>query len=253
MPRYRLVSFDLCPFVQRSQVLLREKGIDFEVDYIDLSNKPEWFLDLSPTGKVPTLEVTTDDGEQVVLFESLVINEYLEEAAGGESMFPSEPLRRAYARGWIEYSTGLLQDCFRLTAARDEEALAPVVERLRTKLDRLERELGDGPFFLGASMSLVDAAFVPALQRLKLSDEIAVNGVRKTRQVPQPELEVDERIHTFEEVDLTLDKDLMVKEASRCLGCGTICFFSDAQREEQLKWDDMTVLEKLQETLRESP
>ena len=172
MPRYRLVSFDLCPFVQRSQVLLREKGIDFEVDYIDLSNKPEWFLDLSPTGKVPTLEVTTDDGEQVVLFESLVINEYLEEAAGGESMFPSEPLRRAYARGWIEYSTGLLQDCFRLTAARDEEALAPVVERLRTKLDRLERELGDGPFFLGASMSLVDAAFVPALQRLKLSDEV---------------------------------------------------------------------------------
>jgi len=89
--------------------------------------------------------------------------------------------------------------------------------------------------------------------RLKQSDDIAVNGVRKTRQVPQPELEVDERIHTFEEVDLTLDKDLMIKEASRCLGCGTICFYTDAQREEKQKWEDMTVLEKLQETLRESP
>lgn len=172
MPRYRLISFDLCPFVQRSQVMLREKGIDFDVDYIDLSNKPQWFLELSPTGKVPTLEVTTDDGETVVLFESLVINEYLEEAAGGEPMLPSDPLARAHARAWIEFSTTLLQNGFALTAAKDEEALAEVLEKVHAGLDRLERELGDGPFFLGASMSMVDAAFVPALQRLKYVDEV---------------------------------------------------------------------------------
>jgi len=172
MPSYRLISFDLCPFVQRSQVMLREKGVDFDVDYIDLSNKPDWFLELSPTGKVPTLEVTTDDGEKVVLFESLVINEYLEEAADGAPMLPADPLRKAYARGWIEYSTALLQDCFQLTMAKDDEALAPVLDKARTKLDRLERELGDGPYFLGEAVSLVDAAFVPALQRLKLADEV---------------------------------------------------------------------------------
>lgn len=172
MPQYRLISYDLCPYVQRSQVMLREKGVEFDVDYVDLKNKPDWFLELSPTAKVPTLEVTTDDGRRVVLFESLVINEYLEETAGGRRMLPGDPLDRARARAWIEYSTALLQDCFALTAARDEEALAPVLERVRARLDRLERELGDGPFFLGEAMSLVDVAFVPALQRLRFADEL---------------------------------------------------------------------------------
>jgi len=172
MPKYRLISYDLCPFVQRTQVMLREKGVSFDVEYIDLRNKPDWFVALSPTGKVPTLEVTTDDGAQVVLFESLVINEYLEEAAGGRPMFPADPLARAKARAWTEYSTALLQDCFALTAAADEEALAEVLARVRAKLDRLEKEVAQGPFFLGGDMSLVDAAFVPALQRLKFADEL---------------------------------------------------------------------------------
>lgn len=172
MPRYRLVSYDLCPFVQRTMVMLREKGVDFEIDYVDLQNKPDWFLQLSPTAKVPTLEVTTDDGRRVVLFESLVINEYLEEAGGGRRMLPAEPLDKARARAWVEFSTALLQDCFALTAARDEDTLAPVLDRVRSKLDRLEAELGDGPYFLGETMSLVDAAFVPALQRLKFADDL---------------------------------------------------------------------------------
>ena len=172
MPQYRLISFDMCPFVQRTQVMLREKGVDFTVDYVDLSDKPDWFLELSPTGKVPTLEVTTDDGERVVLFESLVINEYLEEAAGGRDMYPQDPLHRAHARAWTEFSTALLEDCFALTAAADREALDKALARVRDKLDRLEREVGAGPFFLGDWMSLVDAAFVPALQRLKFTDEL---------------------------------------------------------------------------------
>lgn len=172
MPRYRLISYDLCPFVQRSQVMLLEKGVEYEVEYVDLKHKPDWFLELSPTAKVPTLEVITDDGRQVVLFESLVINEYLEEAAGGAPMLPEDPLDKARARAWIEYSTALLQDCFALTAAKDENELAPVLERVRARLDRLEREVGDGPYFLGEDMSLVDAAFVPALQRLKFADEL---------------------------------------------------------------------------------
>ena len=172
MPEYRLISFDMCPFVQRTQVMLREKGVDFDVDYVDLSNKPDWFLELSPTGKVPTLEVTTDDGETVVLFESLVINEYLEEAAGGRDMYPQDPLHRAHARAWTEFSTALLEDCFALTAAADDDALANALERVRAKLDRLENELGEGTYFLGDWMSLVDAAFVPALQRLKFTDEL---------------------------------------------------------------------------------
>ena len=53
MPGFRLVSHHLCPYVQRVAIVLREKGVAFERIWIDLANKPEWFLKLSPLDKVP--------------------------------------------------------------------------------------------------------------------------------------------------------------------------------------------------------
>ena len=152
-------------------VTLHEKKVPFDIEYVDLSNKPDWFVELAPLGKVPTLEVTEDDGEKVVLFESVVINEYLDEVTEG-SMLPSNPLARARARAWIEFSNELLSNVFSLTSAKDDEALAQVIAKMNPKLDRLERVITDGPFFLGAEVSLVDAAFVPALQRLWWSNEL---------------------------------------------------------------------------------
>lgn len=171
MPHFRLISFKLCPFVQRCVMTLREKAVEYDIDYIDLSDRPDWFNELSPLGKVPVLEVTRDDGTKVVLFESVVINEYIDEATDG-TMLPVDPLERAHSRAWIEFATALLGDAFAITAASDEAALAAALEKLGKKLDRLEREIGEGPFFLGAEVSLVDAAFTPALQRLFWANEI---------------------------------------------------------------------------------
>jgi glutathione S-transferase len=171
MPNIRLISFDLCPYVQRCVMTLREKGVAHDIDYIDLSDRPDWFVELSPLGKVPVLEVTRDDGSKVVLFESVVINEYLDEVTEG-SMLPADPLDRAHSRAWVEFGNAVLSDAFSITSAKDEAALAKVLEKLGKKLDRLEREIGTGPFFLGAEVSLVDAAFTPALQRLSWANEI---------------------------------------------------------------------------------
>lgn len=171
MPSYRLITSETCPFAQRSRVMLHEKGVDCEVVFIDLADKPDWFVEMSPTGKVPTVEVTRDDGSKVVLFESLVINQYLEEIAGGIPMMPSDPLEKAHAQAWAEYATALLQDCFALTAAADADSLADVLGRVVSRLDRLEKEVR-GSFFLGEAISTVDVAFVPALQRLKFADEL---------------------------------------------------------------------------------
>lgn len=77
-----LVSFSICPFVQRSAILLEEKLQAYERINIDLANKPEWFLQLSPTGRVPALVVKDDNANPTTLFESAVINEYLDEAFG---------------------------------------------------------------------------------------------------------------------------------------------------------------------------
>src|SRR5688500_11991503 len=69
-----LVSFDLCPYVQRAAIALSEKGVPFARREVDLTNKPDWFKAISPLGKVPLLQV----GDEV-LFESAVIVEYLED------------------------------------------------------------------------------------------------------------------------------------------------------------------------------
>ncbi len=171
MTNFRLISYELCPYVQRCAMTLGEKVIEYDVEYVDLHDKPDWFVELSPLGKVPVLEVTRDDGSKVVLFESVVINEYLDEVTEG-NLLPADPLDRAHSRAWVEFGTAVLDDAFDITSAKDEAALAKDLDRLGIKLDRLEREIGMGPFFLGAHVSLVDAAFTPALQRLFWANEI---------------------------------------------------------------------------------
>ena len=61
-PSFTLISHPLCPYVQRAAIVLAEKEIHFEREDIDLANKPDWFLKLSPFGKTPVLLV---DGEAI--------------------------------------------------------------------------------------------------------------------------------------------------------------------------------------------
>ncbi len=96
----KLISHKLCPYVQRAVIALNEKGVAFERVDIDLASKPDWFLKLSPLGKVPVLTVGSADGE-VALFESNVICEYIEETQGGARLHPQDPLQRAQHRAWM--------------------------------------------------------------------------------------------------------------------------------------------------------
>ncbi len=168
MPRYRLTSFDLCPYVQRSVITLEEKKVEYDIVYIDLVTKPNWFVKLSPLGKVPVLEV---DG--TTLFESAVINEYLAETTEGHEMLPSDPLEKARHRAWIEFGAALWGDGKGVVVAPDEETAHKKAKACRDKLLRLEAELGDTRFFASDKLSLVDAAIAPVLQRLMWCEEIA--------------------------------------------------------------------------------
>ena len=98
-----LISHPLCPFVQRSAIVLLEKNVPFERVNVDLSAKPDWFLALSPTGKVPLLKVHQANGEDALIFESMVICEYLNETQDGDSMYADDALVRARQRAWIEF------------------------------------------------------------------------------------------------------------------------------------------------------
>ncbi|HKK04257.1 MAG TPA: glutathione S-transferase family protein [Gammaproteobacteria bacterium] len=165
MSKPELISFDLCPYVQRSVITLREKGVEFDLTYIDLQDKPAWFVKISPFGQVPVLRV----GE-TVLFESAVINEYLDEV-NPPSLHPTDPLRKALNRAWIEFGSSLLVDQYRLMTAADEAGFDEQRHSLEAKLQRLEDQLGDGPFFNGPTFSLVDAAYAPLFLRLSLIEQ----------------------------------------------------------------------------------
>jgi glutathione S-transferase len=163
MPRYELISFKLCPFVQRSTITLEEKGVPYSIEYIDLADKPAWFLALSPTGKVPLLRVHDDDGQETVLFESAVINEYVDEASGG-SLLPRDPLRKAQQRAMIEFASLALADAWRLSVTTDAAELDKSRAELVRKLGRFESHVV-GPLYAGQDFSLLDSAVIPLLLR----------------------------------------------------------------------------------------
>ena len=160
---FELISFDRCPFVQRSVITLLYKDVDFRVTYIDLSDKPAWFLAISPLGKVPALRVTRD-GKEVVLFESAVINEFIDEVTPGR-LLPEDPVLRAQNRAWIEFSSTLFVDNYKMSIAETADEFNAIREQQDGHLQRIEAELGPGPFFNGAEFSLVDAAYAPFFMR----------------------------------------------------------------------------------------
>lgn len=157
-----LVSFVICPFVQRAVIALREKGVAFEVTYIDVEEPPEWFKRVSPFGKVPLLKV---DGE--VLFESAIINEYLDEMYP-PLLHPTDPLIRAKHRGWIEYGSNLLFEQVKVVLAKSEDEYQQQKEALGGALARLVDVVSDGPYFSGENFSLVDAAYAPLFMRFNI-------------------------------------------------------------------------------------
>ena len=166
-----LVSHHLCPYVQRAVISLAEKGAPFERRDINLSNKPDWFRQLSPLGKVPLLQV---DGE--TLFESAVILEYLEDTQP-RPLHPAKPLQRARHRAWIEFGSSLLSDIGSFYSAPDEGAFTAKAAVLSDKFTRLEKELGDGPWFAGEKFTLVDAVFGPIFRYFETFDQIGNFGI----------------------------------------------------------------------------
>ncbi len=159
----KVVSFKICPFVQRVTALLEAKGISYEIEFISLADKPQWFLELSPNGQVPVL--ITDGGQ--ALFESDAIVEYLEEAYS--PLQPNVSLEdRARNRAWSYLaSKNYLAQC---SAQRSPDPciLKERGEKLGAAFDRIEARLGDTPYFGGDSIGMVDIAWLPLLHRAEI-------------------------------------------------------------------------------------
>jgi glutathione S-transferase len=166
-----LVSFDLCPYVQRAAIVLAEKGVPFERVDVDLADKPDWFKVISPLGKVPLLRVGDD-----VLFESAVIVEYLEDIHRPK-LHPVDPLVKARHRAWMEFGSSILADIWTVETSKDQNAFNAKITLLKEKFGRIEAQLGDGPYFAGTAFSIVDAVFAPVFRYFDVFDAIRDLGV----------------------------------------------------------------------------
>ena len=174
MPKYLLVSFKTCPWVQRSAIVLREKNTPFEFRHIEPDNRPDWFLAISPHKKVPVLSI---DG-QTSLFESNAICEYLDETIAPR-LHPDDPVKRAINRAWTDYVPTFSEQVTGQAYADDEAAYKKCLEKIPVAFERLEGALAKqnaGPFFNGAKYSLVDAAYAPFLQRYFFLDRVKKLG-----------------------------------------------------------------------------
>jgi glutathione S-transferase len=172
----KLISHKLCPYVQRAVIALTEKGVPFERIDIDLANKPDWFLTISPLGKTPVLQVG-----DTAIFESAVILEYIEETEP-KPLHPADPLRRAEHRGWIEFGSAVLNDIAGLYSAPGDAAFMAKVVQLEARFARIEARLAASPWFDGDTFSLVDAVFGPVFRYFDVFDQIGDFGILAGKQ-----------------------------------------------------------------------
>ena len=165
IPKLELISFKLCPYVQRAVITLKHKNIDFDITYIDLQNPPTWFKQLSPLGKVPVLKV--NDSE--VLFESSVIQEYIDEITP-PSLHPVDPLIKAKNRAWIAFGGELMgmQGLHGIIHEKDQAACEGMIQSIHDLLSRLDAVHSGHAYFNGDDFCLIDAAYAPMLMRFDL-------------------------------------------------------------------------------------
>ena len=162
----KIISFKICPFVQRVTALLEVKSSDYDIEYIDLSHKPQWFLDISPNAQVPIL--ITDDGD--ILFESDAIVEYLDEVVG-TPLSSNNAVQKAQDRAWSYLaSKNYLVQC---TTQRspDAKTLEERAAKLSKAFGKIETKLGESRYAKGDDLSMVDIAWLPLLHRAAIIEQ----------------------------------------------------------------------------------
>ncbi len=157
-------------------IVLRAKNVEFDVTYINLREKPDWFLKISPHGKVPVLVV-----DEKPLFESNAIAEFLDENAEPR-LHPENSIKRARNRAWVENIRDFSAEIRGLYYANTKEEFDATLEKTPRQFQKMEKAIkedrdNDGPYFNGPDLCMVDASYAPFLRRFKLVDRSLNSGL----------------------------------------------------------------------------
>ena len=160
-----LYSGTTCPFSQRCRLVLFEKGMDFEVRDVDLFNKPEDISTMNPYGQVPILVE-----RELILYESNIINEYIDERFPHPQLMPADPLMRARARLMLfNFEKELFVHVHVLESDRaksNDKTHDKARAEIRDRLTTLAPLFLKNKYMLGDEFSMLDVAVAPLLWRL---------------------------------------------------------------------------------------
>ncbi|HYB50997.1 MAG TPA: glutathione S-transferase N-terminal domain-containing protein [Burkholderiaceae bacterium] len=157
-----LYSGTTCPFSQRCRLVLFEKGMDFEIKDVDLFNKPEEISVMNPYGQVPILVE-----RELTLYESNIINEYIDERFPHPQLMPADPVMRARARLFLfNFERELFVHVQTLENSNNQKAIEKARVQIRDRLTQLAPILLKSKYMLGDEFSMLDVAIAPLLWRL---------------------------------------------------------------------------------------
>lgn len=181
-PIMTLYSGTTDPYSHRTRIVLFEKDVECQIIDVDVNNKPRDLADLNPYNQVPTM-VDRD----LVLYESLIINEYLDERLPHPPLMPVDPVNRARARMMLMRFDRDWYSLIPVIQGDDKRAATKARNVLRDGLTVISPIFKDQPYMLGEELSLVDCSLAPILWRLP------VYGISLPRQA-KPIMDYAERI-----------------------------------------------------------
>ncbi len=153
-----LYSGTTCPFSQRCRLVLFEKGMDFEVRDVDLFNKPEDISTMNPYGQVPILVE-----RELILYESNIINEYIDERFPHPQLMPADPVMRARARLFLfRFENELFANVDAIEGGTQKQA-EKARQIIRDNLTQIAPVFVKQKYMLGEDFSMLDVAIAPLL------------------------------------------------------------------------------------------
>jgi len=156
-----LYSGTTCPFSQRCRFVLYEKGMDFQIIDVDLFNKPEDLAVMNPYNQVPVL-VERD----LILYESNIINEYIDDRFPHPQLMPADPVMRARARLFLyRFEQEMFSHVVAIEKGTPKQA-DKGRQIIRDSLTQISPVFAKQKYMLGDEFSMLDVAIAPLLWRL---------------------------------------------------------------------------------------
>lgn len=166
----RCYSMKYCPYAQRAHLVLAAKRIKHDVVWVNLKNKPDWLFEKHPQGKVPIIEQ-----DNKLMYESLPVCDYLDEAYPNPPLYPADPWKKGQDRMFVELWSKVITSLFKMFFnLENEEVLEKSYENVKEGIDAFEIELSrrNTKFFGGKTPGMLDYMMWPWAERLELAQMI---------------------------------------------------------------------------------